>query len=39
MLKLHKEKWHEKFECDDCEKVFRYEALLEKHREAAHENI
>ena len=29
---------HEKFECDECEKVFGYESVLEKHKEAAHEN-
>ena len=30
---------HVKFECDECEKVFRYEAILEKHKEAAHEEF
>ena len=37
-LDIHKEKLHAKFECDECEKDFRYETVLEKHREAAHEN-
>ena len=32
ILKLLKEKWHGKFECDECEKVFKYEAVLEKRR-------
>ena len=30
---------HAKFECDECDKVFRYEAVLERHKEAAHEDI
>ena len=30
---------HEKFECDECENEFNYESLLEKHKEAAPENV
>ena len=30
---------HKKFECDECDKVLRFEALLEKHKEAAHEDV
>ena len=30
---------HVKYECDECDKVFKYEAVLEKHMEAAHEDV
>ena len=30
---------HAKFECDECDKVFRYEQILEKHKEAEHEDV
>ena len=35
----HKSKSHVKYVCDDCDKVFRYEAVLEKHVEAVHEDL
>ena len=28
----------EEFNCDECDKVLKYKAALEKHKEAAHEN-
>ena len=30
---------HAKFGCDECDKVFRYEQILEKHKEAEHEDV
>ena len=30
---------HRKFECDECDKVFKYEANLEKHVAAVHEDV
>ena len=32
-------KIHQKYPCDDCDKVFKYEVTLEKHIEAAHEDL
>ena len=34
-LEVH-EKTHEKFECDECDKIFKYERLLERHVNAVH---
>ena len=30
---------HVKYECDECDNVFKYEIVLEKHIEAAHEDV
>ena len=38
-LQDHTDKMNKKFGFDECDKVFRFEALLEKHKEAAHEDV
>ena len=30
---------HKEFECEECDKVFKYETTIEKHIEAVHEDI
>ena len=32
-------KTHKKFECDDCDSIFKREGTLEKHVQAAHEDV
>ena len=38
-LDTHKSSAHEKFEWEECDKEFRYAAVLEKHIEAVHEDV
>ena len=38
-LENHKKIKHVKFQCDECDMEFRHEAVLEKHKEAAHEDV
>ena len=33
------ERVHKKYECDECDSVFNFEGVLEKHKEAVHEGI
>ena len=30
---------HKKYECLDCDRIFKHEAILERHKQAAHEDI
>ena len=37
-LEDHVSRVHKKYECDECDKVFNFDTVLEKHIEAMHED-